>query len=380
MPFQVIIPLLNPNEPEAKMVVLHIHNGQQVRKGQPLCTLETTKSISELEAESEGFVVGLTCQEGQIMRAGETLCYLAEDPSWTPPDFDSPKAESKTGLRISQPALVLAKKLGVNIEELASDRFITEDLVRTFQRNLLSTSATLGEPPGLSTSEAEILHELFAQDLSSAPGAPASIIVYGCGGHGKTLVDLIRTVGVYQVVGFIDDGFQAGEQVMGLPVLGGSSVLPQLRLHNVGMAVNAVGGIGNLGTRIKVSQILADEGFTCPSLVHPSAVVESSAGLSSGVQVFAHAYLGSEAKISHDCIINTSSVVSHDCILGEYANISPGAMLAGEVQIGARVLVGMGATINLRVKVGDGARIGNGATVKEDVPENGIVRAGEIWP
>jgi acetyltransferase-like isoleucine patch superfamily enzyme len=40
----------------------------------------------------------------------------------------------------------------------------------------------------------------------------------------------------------------------------------------------------------------------------------------------------------------------------------------------------MGATINLNVKIGAGARIGNGATVKSDVPEKGIVRAGSIWP
>jgi acetyltransferase-like isoleucine patch superfamily enzyme len=40
----------------------------------------------------------------------------------------------------------------------------------------------------------------------------------------------------------------------------------------------------------------------------------------------------------------------------------------------------MGTTINLRVKVGARARIGNGATVKRDVPEGGIVRAGSVWP
>jgi len=380
MPYQVIVPLLNPNEPEAKLIELHVYNGQPVKKGQPLCTLETTKSISELEAESEGFVVGLTCQEGQIIKAGETLCYLAENPSWLPPVSDSPKAERKSGLRISQPALALAKELGVSLDALPSDRFITEDLVQSYHRNLVSPSTASDEYPGLSASEAEILRELFAQDFNSVPGAQSPIIVYGGGGHGKTLVDLVRTVGVYQVIGFVDDGLPAGDLIMSLPVLGGSKVLSHLHAHEVGMAVNAVGGIGNLGTRIRVSQILIEEGYDCPNLVHPSAVVESSANLSSGVQVFAHAYLGSETKISRDCIINTGSVVSHDCILGEFANISPGAMLAGEVQIGARVLVGMGATINLRVKIGDGARIGNGATVKEDVPENGIVRAGEIWP
>jgi acetyltransferase-like isoleucine patch superfamily enzyme len=40
----------------------------------------------------------------------------------------------------------------------------------------------------------------------------------------------------------------------------------------------------------------------------------------------------------------------------------------------------MGATINLQVQVGAGARIGNGATVKQHVPENGLVRAGATWP
>jgi acetyltransferase-like isoleucine patch superfamily enzyme len=40
----------------------------------------------------------------------------------------------------------------------------------------------------------------------------------------------------------------------------------------------------------------------------------------------------------------------------------------------------MGATVNLLAKIGAGARIGNGATVKSDVPENGVVRAGGVWP
>jgi acetyltransferase-like isoleucine patch superfamily enzyme len=32
------------------------------------------------------------------------------------------------------------------------------------------------------------------------------------------------------------------------------------------------------------------------------------------------------------------------------------------------------------VKIGDRARIGNGATVKQDVPAGGIVHAGAVWP
>jgi sugar O-acyltransferase (sialic acid O-acetyltransferase NeuD family) len=150
--------------------------------------------------------------------------------------------------------------------------------------------------------------------------------------------------------------------------------------QGVRLAINAVGGIGDLTIRVQVFQKLARAGFTFPAVLHPTAFVESSSSISAGVQVFPHSYVGSDARIGFGCIINTNAVVSHDCILDDYANISPGALLAGEVRIGNRVLVGMGATINLRVQVGAGARIGNGATVKEDVPEKGIVRAGASWP
>jgi acetyltransferase EpsM len=40
----------------------------------------------------------------------------------------------------------------------------------------------------------------------------------------------------------------------------------------------------------------------------------------------------------------------------------------------------MGVTVNLNVRIGAGARVGNSATVKADVPDGGIVRAGAVWP
>jgi acetyltransferase-like isoleucine patch superfamily enzyme len=40
----------------------------------------------------------------------------------------------------------------------------------------------------------------------------------------------------------------------------------------------------------------------------------------------------------------------------------------------------MGATVNINLTVGSHARVGNSATVKADVPANGRVYAGTIWP
>jgi sugar O-acyltransferase (sialic acid O-acetyltransferase NeuD family) len=304
---------------------------------------------------------------GQAVRAGDVLCFLVETPGMPLPEApvsDSPpqgevagQAQLPAGLRITQPALALANSLGIELTRLPTDVLVTESVVR--ETGSVITTPTLVPPQSFD---------------------PTAILVYGGGGHGKTIIELLRAVGIYRIVGVVDDGLPAGTQILGLPVLGGAEALPRLYQDGVHLAVNAVGGIGDLSIRLKIFKRLAETGFSCPAVVHPRALLESSATLAAGVQVFALAYVGSEAHIGYGAIINTGAIVSHECSLGEYANLSPGAILAGQVEVGAGALIGMGATVNLQVKIGANARVGNGATVKTDVPPGKIVRAGSIWP
>jgi sugar O-acyltransferase (sialic acid O-acetyltransferase NeuD family) len=360
--YPITIPLLNPNEPGALIASLQIIPGQHVHQGDRLCTLETTKSTAELTAETDGFVVGLAFEAGQTIQSGEILCYLAESPDWSPPAAQE-KSPIKvdiqsTGMRISQPALLLVQQHNLDVSHLPADIFITEKMVQ----ELISSSIK---------SKIVLPNQLYASN---------AIIVYGAGGHGKALIDLIRILGSYSIAGIVDDDPATGSSIMEVPVLGDGNILDLLIEKGVHLAVNAVGGIGNIHSRVKVFDRLSQAGFSCPALVHPTAFVEPSATLEDGVQVMPHAYVGSEARLGFGAIVNTGAIVSHDCILGDYVNLSPGAILAGEVNIGSAALVGMGVTVNLRVNIGEHARIGNGSTIKQDVPAGGIVHAGTIWP
>lgn len=359
----ISIPLLNPNEPGSLLAELHVSPGQLVHPGDKLCTLETTKSTLELTADATGYVVGLAYEVGQTIQAGEILAYLADSPNGAIPQPaeqpGEPEISLPENLRISQPALKLALQHKVDLSQFLGGSFITEKVIQ----EAIDSAAT--EP-------------VFK--LKTGQFDPDAIIIYGGGGHGKILIDLLRALETYPIAGIVDDGMAVGTEIMDVPVLGGSDILPRLLEQGVHLAANAVGGIGNIDTRIKVFEHLVSTGFTCPSLVHPAAYVESSATLAEGAQVMPFAYVGSEAQVGYGVIINTGVIVSHDCKLGDYVNLSPGAILAGEVNVGSAVLVGMGVTVNLRVRIGDRARIGNGATVKQDVPENAIVHAGAIWP
>lgn len=382
-PLPVLIPLLNPNETEALLAGLHVHEGQAVHHGDRLATLETTKAAGDVLAEADGYVTGLRLAEGQTARAGEVLCYLAESPGADIPlaQPDRPGSapgdgqpllphtadiQLPPGLRISRPALALAQKSGLDLKHLPIGPLVTEGEVqkllgRAVAARLDPTAFPRFDPANLGT-------------------GTLPLVIYGGGGHGKSLIELIRCLSHFEVVGVVDDGLAAGEAILGVPVLGGGEVLPGLFAGGVRLAVNAVGGIGSLAIRLKVFERLAQAGFASPPVVHPTAFVEASARLGDGAQAFPLAYIGSDVRTGFGCIINTGAIVSHDCRLGDFVNISPGAILAGGVSIGERALVGMGVTLNLEVKVGAGARIGNGATVKQDVPEGGVVRAGKIWP
>ena len=364
MTHPVTIPLINPNEPEALIATLFVTEGQEVAEGDLLCTLETTKSTVDLSAEKSGFIIGLRLGEGDTVRAGELLCHLAESSDWKPAEnvqADPTRPQGQPipdGLRITKPALALAIENDLDLRQLPVGDLVTVGFVRELINNSKRGNFSLPK-----------------SDFD-----PTTIIIYGGGGHGKAVFDLLRSLGTYHVFGFVDDGIAAGEEIMGVPILGGNEVLADLHHQGIRLAVNAVGGIGNVSIRVKVFNLLAENGFVCPAVVHPTAMIEPSAEFSAGVQIFPLAYLGSEVKVGYGSIVNTGAIVSHECILGNYVNISPGAILAGQVEIGDGALIGMGATLNLRVKIGAGAKIGNGATIKSDVPEQGIIKAGTVWP
>lgn len=352
---QVLVPLVNPNENESLLASLAVKEGQQVKKGDLLAVFETTKSTFELMAEAAGFVLGIRAVEGDLLKTGDPLCYLADRadgvlPKSAEPEKQTTALQPPADLRITQPALAYAQAHSIDLSGFPAGQLITEKLVKEL------TSTTL---PAIDQSK---------------------LIIYGGGGHAKSLIDLIRAECRYQIYGILDDGIPAGSQIMGVPVLGDGSKLIELRRQGIGLAVNAVGGIGSITPRLRVYDRLRQAGFEFPTVVHPRAYVEPTAFLGEGGQLFFNAYVGSEVKVGFGCIINTGAIISHDCVLGDFVNISPGAILAGAVTVNERSLVGMGVTVNLNVSIGAGSRVGNSATIKADIPENGVVRAGTIWP
>lgn len=358
----ITLPMLNANEPEARLVDLHVKDGEHVLKGTLLFTIETTKMTAEIEAQSEGYI-RMVARKGDTLATGQVLAFLTATPdehlASAPAASPAPISDSAPGsgaLRITTPARALAESLGIDLSTLPTNQLVTESVIRE-----LAAPTTTPQVPNLPTTNAEL-------------------IIYGAGGHAKAVLEMAQAIGAFRIAGIVDDNpALAGTFVLGVPVLGGADVLPHLVKQGYRLAANGVGGIVNIGVRIRIFERLSQQGFSFPILRHPRATVENSARLADGVQVFANAYVGSDAVLHERCMVNTGAIVSHDCEIGAYTHIAPGTMLAGHVHVGAGALVGMGVTTVIGMKIGAGARIGNGAILLADVPEKAIVPAGKVW-
>lgn len=193
------------------------------------------------------------------------------------------------------------------------------------------------------------------------------IILVGGGGHCKSVIELVRSVGEYHVAGIVDLPSAAGSTVMGVPVVGTDDHLPELRKKYSAFAVT-IGQIKNHTARKRLFDLLRSLDAELPVIIARTAFVAPSAKLGDGTLVFHQAVVNAEAVIGQNCIINNLSLVEHEAIVGDHCHISTGAMVNGNVTIGEGCFIGSNASIRQGVGIGPAVVVGAGSIVLKDVP------------
>lgn len=194
----------------------------------------------------------------------------------------------------------------------------------------------------------------------------AAYYVYGAGGHGKVVADILTSNGD-ELAGFIDDAPRLpGALWFDAPVRSLEEV------KEAGAARVAL-GVGDNQHRRVVCEKLRGSSLVLATLVHPNAVVAKSARLGPGTVVMAAAVVNPDAVVGTGVILNTGSVTEHDVVLGDFVHLSPNATLGGGVQVGAGSLIGTGAVVLPGIRVGAGVRVGAGAVVNRPVPDGATV-------
>jgi sugar O-acyltransferase (sialic acid O-acetyltransferase NeuD family) len=192
------------------------------------------------------------------------------------------------------------------------------------------------------------------------------LYIYGASGHGKVVADVALVLG-HHVYGFIDDNlYLIDKHVLGLPIFGGFEWMSK-RARQTKLAVGL--GIGDNRARQRVAQHCRELDIPLITLVHPSAIVSSSALIGNGTVLMARVVVNADAEIGDGVILNTGVIVEHDCKIGDYAHLSPNSVMGGASSLGMMSWLGMGAAIIHCVSVGTDCVVGAGAVVIKDLPD-----------
>lgn len=193
----------------------------------------------------------------------------------------------------------------------------------------------------------------------------------GAGGHARVILDIVRCMGEYEIVGLIDrDPALTGKVLDGTRVIGPEELLPELLGKGIQEFFIGVGGVGDNAVRAELFSRVCAMGFTPIRAIHPRAVVAASANVGEGSVVMAGAILNPGAVVGIDTIVNTGAILDHDCQIGDHVHIAPGVTLSGNVSVGAYSHVGTGASVKQGVTIGTNTVVGAGAVVVRNLPDN----------
>lgn len=148
------------------------------------------------------------------------------------------------------------------------------------------------------------------------------LLIIGAGGYGR-LVNEIAVLNGYEIVDFLDDNSPVA--------VGKIDEIEEIEDRYDGSIV----AIGNPEIKEKIYRRLKHP----VSLVHPSAVVSTTAIIGNGCVIEAQAVVNSEAVVKDGSFICVEAVVNHNSIVNEFCQIDCNAVVAmgAEVPKGHKV-------------------------------------------
>jgi sugar O-acyltransferase (sialic acid O-acetyltransferase NeuD family) len=196
-----------------------------------------------------------------------------------------------------------------------------------------------------------------------------NIFIYGCGGFGKEVLQIIRDLKSnneeISCKGFIvSPEHRKSDSVQGMPVYDS--------FENFSNGDELIIAIGSSSDRIKVlKKIIAERpDIVFSTLIHPAAWIGHNVNIGSGAVICAGALITTDIVIGNHVHINIGCTIGHDSEVKDFATLNPSVNVSGNVTIGEGCEIGTGSILIPKIEVGDWSITGAGCVVTHDLPGN----------
>ncbi len=202
---------------------------------------------------------------------------------------------------------------------------------------------------------------------------PLDIIVYCAGGQGRHIAWLIKQIGGYNLLGFVDNSKKfKGRKVYGLPVF--PSLDAALRGKSEICIAVANGTPRTTATIVQKIKQYNQCSITFPNLIHPSVLYDAEGvKFGEGNIINVGTNLTTDIEIGDFNYFNRYCVIGHDTYIGSFCNFCTSVIIGGNVTIGNYNFFGMGTRIIEKRKIGNNVLTGAGAIIQTDVEDNSVM-------
>jgi sugar O-acyltransferase (sialic acid O-acetyltransferase NeuD family) len=193
------------------------------------------------------------------------------------------------------------------------------------------------------------------------------IAIYGAGGLGQELLQVLRDMGT-PCAGFIVDPHFSAPKIDGILVHRSAAAFAG------DSSVRFVIALGNPIARARVAAELERLiGARFATIIHPRAWIGGTVCIGAGSMVFGLTSVTANATLGRHVLVNPGTTIAHDCLLGDFATIGPSCALAGGVIVEDGAELGVGVRVAPGVRIGRRAMVGAGAVCIRPVPPNTTV-------
>lgn len=199
------------------------------------------------------------------------------------------------------------------------------------------------------------------------------IIIIGAGGVGKGVYHIIEDINkvkeTWEIVGFIDENEKLqGVTIIGIPILGTIDILSDPKYAECCF----VFAIGDPEVKEKLIEkvIKYFPTLTCPTLIHPTAVISDEAEIGYGAVINALSVIEPVAKIGNYALVYYGCTIGHDSVIEDYSTLLPQCTVSGNVILRKGCNIGSNSTIIQGVEIGEQTIVGAGAVVTKSLPAN----------
>ena len=350
---------INVSDNKFLVTKLHQQNGSEVKAGDLIYSIESSKASKDVTAPCDGFIFfanGVKEFEeypanyliAQIVDTNENpFAKVAETAEVTEA---TEVTKEEVNVIATKEALSLAAKHGVDLSKIDAEYITKWDVLEYIK---LLDLGTFGYNSTIKR-----------------------VALIGAGLGAMQVIDLISHLDGFRAVALYDDTPEKqGTFVYGVPVVGKidfESITMDYKMGKFDYIVNAI-STSNEFRKKCFDELTALEVPYC-NLIHPSAVIGHYVTMGTGNIVLPFTHIGPNTVLGNDCFLTAKASIEHHNVVGSHVTCGPSVMTSGCVTIGDCVRFGTGVFVEPHVEIGDNCLIASGTIVTNNVPENTIVR------